>query len=338
MRRILSKILISLFIVTIFTFAIPRLVVALFFNDALEDIPLGEMFLFGALIIGSLYIIFANIVLNYIIVRRIKHLNRATKRISQGDFDIHLEEFGKDEISQLTHNFNVMSHALNDNKIVNQSFMKDYAHEYKTPISIIKGYAELIEQTKQLEEAKEYASIIVKQSDTLSHLSQNILELSLLENNQIVSRHDYFNLSEEIRLIIQSMQPKWEEKNISLDLLLDDIFLTTNKQFVYIMLRNLIDNSIKYAYQNSLISIKVYQDECIHLDIQNHSETIEAHELSKIFDLFYRSDKHRVVYGHGVGLSLVKKIINKLDYQIDVMSQNNITTFLIQIPISIKEI
>jgi len=338
MRRILSKILISLFIVTIVTFAIPRVIVELFFSDVIDNVPLGRMFLFGALIIGSIFIIFANIVLNYIIVRRLKHLNRATKRISQGDFDIHLEEFGKDEISQLTHNFNVMSHALNNNKMVNQSFMKDYAHEYKTPISIIKGYAELIEQTKQLDEAKEYASIIVNQSDTLSHLSQNILELSLLENNQIVSRHDYFNLSEEIRLIIQSMQPKWEEKNISLDLLLDDIFLTTNKQFVYIMLRNLIDNSIKYAYKDSLISIKVYQDECIHVVIQNHSETIEPHEISKIFDLFYRSDKHREVYGHGVGLSLVKKIIIKLDYNIEVKSANEMTEFSIQIPISIKQI
>jgi signal transduction histidine kinase len=336
MRRILSKILIALFIVTIITFSVPRLIVELFFSDALDDMPLGRIFLVGAIIIGTIYIIFANIVLNYIVVKRLKHLNNATKRISQGDFDVHLEEFGKDEISQLTHNFNVMSHALNDNKLVNQSFMKDYAHEYKTPISIIKGYAELIEQTDALDEAKGYANIIVKQSDTLSHLSQNILELSLLENNQIVSRSDYFNLSEEIRLIIQSMQPKWEEKNLSLDLRLDDIFITTNKQFVYIMFRNLIDNSIKYAFNDSPISIKVYQDTHIHVDIKNHSQTIEKEELNKIFDLFYRSTKHKEVYGHGVGLSLVKKIADRLDYDIKVKSDHDNTVFSILIPLKIN--
>jgi len=332
MKKIQIKIILSLFLITFITFTVPRLTLMYFYPDVLEEITLGENYVIGALITGAIFIVLANLWLNFMIVKRLKHLNVATKQITDGNFNLSLPVYGKDEISQLTHRFNIMIEALRENYYVNQSFMKDYAHEFKTPISIIKGYADLIGNIDNPEEMKTYAKIISQQSQALSELSQNILELSLLDKEQVIQRDDHFDISHQLKEIIQSMQPKWEEKELNLSLDLDSALIMSNKKFTYTMFRNLIDNAIKYAANQSTLSlsVKVIGDG-ITISISNEGETISKKELEKIFELFYRSNHKEDVYGHGVGLSIVKKIVDKLNYHINVKSDNHLTTFIVEI-------
>lgn len=336
MRKIQVKIILVLFVITIFISSLPRVIFQIIYGESVEQVSWDSMYLEVALISGAMFVILANISLNYMIVKRIKRLNVATKHITDGNFNESVAVYGHDEISELTHHFNVMTTALRDNYYVNQSFMKNYAHEFQTPISVIKGYADLIASSQDIKEMKEYATIISNQSQGLSQLSQNILELSLLENEQVVRKDDQYDISNQLREIIQVMQPKWEEKQLELDIELNHIEITSNEKFTYLMFRNLIDNAIKYAYDKSILSIDLsVEDENIYISISNQGDKIPDMDLNKIFDLFYRSDKSKASYGHGVGLSIVKKIVDKLDYDINVESSNEKTTFCVKIKTSI---
>lgn len=335
MRKIQIKIILLLLLITFFTLTIPRVIFQMVYEESIEELDWGSVYLIGALISGGLFVIFANISLNFMIVKRIKRLNLATKNITDGNFNESVVVYGHDEISELTHHFNVMTTALRDNYYVNQSFMKDYAHEFQTPISVIKGYADLIASSEDINEMKEYATIISNQSQGLSQLSQNILELSLLENEQVVRKDDQYDISSQLREIIQVMQPKWEEKQLELDIELNHFEITSNEKFTYLMFRNLIDNAIKYAYDKSILSIDLsVEGENIYISISNQGDKISDMDLNKIFDLFYRSDKSKASYGHGVGLSIVKKIVDKLDYDINVESSNEKTTFCVKMKTS----
>lgn len=335
MRKIQIKIILLLLLITFFTLTIPRVIFQMVYEESIEELDWGSVYLIGALISGGLFVIFANISLNFMIVKRIRRLNLATKNITDGNFNESVVVYGHDEISELTHHFNVMTTALRDNYYVNQSFMKDYAHEFQTPISVIKGYADLIASSNDINEMKDYASIISKQSQGLSQLSQNILELSLLENEQVVRKDDHYDVSNQIREIIQVMQPKWEEKQLDLDIKLHHLEISGNEKFSYLMFRNLIDNAIKYAYDQSILSIILsVKDENVYISISNQGDKILENDLNKIFDIFYRSDKSKASYGHGVGLSIVKKIVDKLDYDINVESSNEKTTFCVKMKTS----
>lgn len=332
MRKIQVKIILALFLITLVTLLIPRIIVEMVYGDAIDELDWASVYLVGALFSGAMFVFFANIGLNFMIVKRIKRLNIATKHITEGNFNETVVVYGHDEISELSHHFNTMTYALRDNYYVNQSFMKDYAHEFQTPISVIKGYADLIASSDDIDEMKDYAQIISKQSQGLSLLSQNILELSLLENEQVVRKDDHYDIARQLREIIQVMQPKWEEKNLDLDIDLKEIEIEGNEKFSYVMFRNLIDNAIKYAYHDSILHVSMTKEDAhIRISITNQGDTIESENLNKIFNLFYRSEKSKDAYGHGVGLSIVKKIVDKLSYDIDVKSKNNVTTFSIYI-------
>ncbi len=331
MKKLYVKMIFSTTLITIFVISVFRAFFVIFERNIIGTYSNSQIVLVSMIIIGSIILVLSNLWFNFMFIRRLSYLTRATKNISQGNFNEHLEEYGCDEISQLTHHFNVMTDALKDNQYVNQSFMKDYAHEFKTPISIIKGYGELIEQSSDLDEIKHYAEIIVNESNQLSQLAQNILEISLLDREPIVDKKDEFNISETCRYVIQSLQPKWEEKSLDLDLDLEHINIISNKELVYIMLKNLIDNAIKYADEASKLNIKIYKDDNIHIDIINQGPKIDAKDMSKIFELFYRSEHTKDRDGHGVGLSIVEKIVKKLDYKIDVESNDSYTRFSVMI-------
>ncbi|MFA6801078.1 MAG: HAMP domain-containing sensor histidine kinase [Acholeplasmataceae bacterium] len=331
MKKLYVKMFLSMFLITFLSVFIPRVVLSLFGISFIDYYNHENVFFIGMIITGSITLIASFFWFNYFIIRRITYVSHATQKISQGEFNIHIEEKGYDEISQLSHHFNVMTDALRNNQYVSQSFMKNYAHEFKTPISVIKGYAELIENTDDMNEVKQYAQIIGRQSSDLSQLAQNILEFAMLEREGMIIKNETYSINEQIRLIIQSMQMNWEEKNIELDLNLEHFSTTSNKELTYLMLRNIIDNAIKYANNNSILTINTRKTDKIYIDIRNAGPKIEDDELEKIFDLFYRDKTGQNLSGHGVGLSIVKRIAEILDIDINVQSDELYTTFSLQI-------
>lgn len=145
----------------------------------------------------------------------IKKLTEATKKVAAGDFHVELETKREDEIGELTHNFNQMVKDLGKIECLQKDFIDTISHEIKTPISSIEGFAELLkEENLSKEEKEEYIGIIKEESDRLLHLSSDILKLSKLQNQNRITNKKEISIAEQIRKIISTLEPKWRQKNL----------------------------------------------------------------------------------------------------------------------------
>jgi signal transduction histidine kinase len=267
-------------------------------------------------------------------VRRVKKLSEATTKVSQGDFNEQISTRGHDELSKLTDNFNIMVRELKQNEYLSKEFAQNFSHELKTPISAIKGYAELISDGNlSKEEIENYSGIIVLEAIRLANLSKSMLQLSYLDSTTIVKREDTYNMAEQIREILQTLQPQWEAKNIALNLVLADGNIISNKELTYQIWMNLIDNAIKYTPVNGSVDILLEKREAaIHFEITNDGQGIAVPDQDKIFHLFFIGHPNLDNKSSGVGLALTKRMVEKMGGTISFNSVPNLkTTFMVDL-------
>ena len=269
------------------------------------------------------------------IVNPIKKITDATKKVASGDFTIELETKRDDEIGELTHNFNKMVKELNSIECLQKDFINNVSHEIKTPISSIQGFAKLLEADDlSKEERKEYAEIIKEESDRLLYLSTNILKLAKLENQERIINKTKFNIAEQIRRTISVLEPKWKEKNIKFNVSLKEQEFLGEKDLMYQVWMNIIENSIKFSKQDGQIDVKMKtnQDSII-VEIKDYGIGMEEEEAKKIFDRFYQVDKSHTKPGAGLGMTIAKRIVELSGGKIEVTSKlNESTTFIVTLP------
>ena len=269
------------------------------------------------------------------IVNPIKKITDATKKVASGDFTIELETKRDDEIGELTHNFNKMVKELNSIECLQKDFINNVSHEIKTPISSIQGFAKLLEADDlSKEERKEYAEIIKEESDRLLYLSTNILKLAKLENQERIMNKTKFNIAEQIRRTISVLEPKWKEKNIKFNVSLKEQEFLGEKDLMYQVWMNIIENSIKFSKQDGQIDVKMKtnQDSII-VEIKDYGIGMEEEEAKKIFDRFYQIDKSHTKPGAGLGMTIAKRIVELSGGKIEVTSKlNENTTFIVTLP------
>lgn len=272
------------------------------------------------------------------IVNPIKKITDATKKVASGDFTIELETKRDDEIGELTHNFNKMVKELNSIECLQKDFINNVSHEIKTPISSIQGFAKLLEADDlSKEERKEYAEIIKEESDRLLYLSTNILKLAKLENQERIMNKTKFNIAEQIRRTISVLEPKWKEKNIKFNVSLKEKEFLGEKDLMYQVWMNIIENSIKFSKQDGQIDVKMKtnQDSII-VEIKDYGIGMEEEEAKKIFDRFYQVDKSHTKPGAGLGMTIAKRIVELSGGKIEVTSKlNESTTFIVTLPIKL---
>jgi signal transduction histidine kinase len=274
-----------------------------------------------------------SIIINKVIVKRIKTLSDTTQKVINGDYNVTIKDPHKDELSQLSHSFNEMTQALKQNEYVSKNFIRNFSHEYKTPLSTIKGYAELIQDEDNLSnDTREYLDIIIDESNRLSNLSYNMLLISQIDHQIILPKEDHINITEELRKVIQMKQLLFEEKDLSFDLDVQDIKIKTNQSLIYQVFSNIIDNAIKYTYPGQTIGITFTKKENqLIMNFSNPTKHTDVDE-SQLFNMFYTNQTH-TMKSSGIGLSLVKKIIEKLDGSIQASIDNQIFNLQINIPI-----
>ena len=272
------------------------------------------------------------------IVNPIKKITDATKKVASGDFTIELETKRDDEIGELTHNFNKMVKELNSIECLQKDFINNVSHEIKTPISSIQGFAKLLEADDlSKEERKEYAEIIKEESDRLLYLSTNILKLAKLENQERIMNKTKFNIAEQIRRTISVLEPKWKEKNIKFNVSLKEQEFWGEKDLMYQVWMNIIENSIKFSKQDGQIDVKMKtnQDSII-VEIKDYGIGMEEEEAKKIFDKIYQIDKSHTKPGAGLGMTIAKRIVELSGGKIEVTSKlNESTTFIVTLPIKL---
>lgn len=247
---------------------------------------------------------------------------RATQKVAKGDFDVRIERSGIFEMDIIAHSFNKMVHELSGIETLRSDFVNNFSHEFKTPIVSIRGFAKLLKEGDlDEEEQQEYLDIIISESERLADLATNILNLSKIENIEILAEKELFSLDEQIRRVILLLEPRWSTKELSVSVDLDKIELFSNQNIVQQLWTNLLDNAIKNTDQGGSIAISLTKkDQEALFKIEDNGCGMDEETLAHIFDKFYQGEKSHSSAGNGVGLTLAKKIVELCEGSISVES------------------
>lgn len=333
MKKLILKILLMMGASMILVLLISRLGV---FILQKKSILSPELSYHVSLISGAFGLLFFGLLLYLLIGKRLKSISMAVNEVTNGKMDTKVPIKGKDELSKLSDDFNKMIEGLKSNEYLNREFVKNVSHEFKTPLSIILGYSDLLNSDNITnEQRKEYTDFIQKEAIRLVNLSEKLLLISRIDSNYNIICSDYFSIDEQIRDIILAMQVTWLHKKINVEVEMDKINHLSNKDLCHIIWENLISNAIKYTPNEGKIVIKLNKkNRSILFNISNTGNEIKGKE-DLIFQPFYTNDIYGKEKGTGLGLPLVKKVVEKLGGNIQVKCEKN-TSFIVELPI--KEI
>lgn len=341
MRSIKTKILIIIVLSAIVSFIVSGLAFILFL-ESLSDETLNSLtdaeflrylrisFIVYSVVIVALFIVMTIILINRYIIKRLKVLELQTKEVIQGNFEDNIDMNQKDEIGSLARTYKKMLSELRKNEYLSKSFIRNYSHEIKTPLSSINGYASLISQSNDIEKIHDYSNIINLESKRLAVMSVDLLSISELDSKEIITKNDDVNISELLRNIIVSTEPLWSSKGIEFDLEIEEITYKTNKALIYSVFSNILSNAVKYAPNKTKIYVNLFKESSIKLRVVNDG-TISKENLERVYDLFYTSNINESERSSGVGLALVSKIVKKINSSISCESNDNQVLFTLNL-------
>ena len=266
-----------------------------------------------------------------------KIVSEAT-RLASGDFNARIKfsplVANLPAFREVSDSFNKLAEELGSTEILRSDFVNDFSHEFKTPLVSIAGFAELIESESVTEaERSQYVRIIKDEAKRLSTLATNILYLTKLENQNILAEKSSFNVSEQVRSAILLLEPKWSERNIELELDFDEYEIYANEEMMKQVWINLFDNAVKFTPDGGTVSVAIERtSNGKKVVFSNTGEDIPPEKLAKIYRKFYQTDESHSSHGNGIGLAIVKKIIELHNFRINATSEGGLTTFSVYIP------
>lgn len=261
----------------------------------------------------------------------------ALMEVGKGNFKIELDEnkYHIEELKQMTQNFNLMVKELNNIETFRSDFIANVSHEFKTPLASIEGYTMLLQSNNLTEEEKsEYTKKILSSTKRLSNLVGIILQISRLENQGIIAKKNRFKLDEQLRQALLLLESKWTRKNIDLDIDLAPITFYGNEELLMQIWANIFSNAIKFTPNNGTIACTLKQDDgFIITTISDNGIGMSKDVQKHIFEKFYQGDKSHSSEGNGLGLALVKRIIDLCGGTIEVQSEyGKGSAFTIKLP------
>lgn len=295
---------------------------------------------FGIIILGFVSILVGTLVSRIISRNQIKtvvDISNAAKEVIKGNFDITLDEnIRATEIRTMIQNFNVMIKELGNTELFRNDFIENVSHEFKTPLSAIEGYATLL-QKKDISEKKqiEYTNKILFNTKRLSSLAGNILLLSRLENQENEIKREKYSLDEQIREIILLLETEWTNKNIDLDIDLESIDYYGNRELLAQVWLNILGNAIKFVETNGTIRVLLYKSKnSVTVSVEDNGMGMSPEVMQRIYEKFYQGDRSHSTSGNGLGLALVKRIVDLHQGNIQVSSEEREgTVFLVELSV-----
>ena len=277
------------------------------------DIEDSSLLLVFAVLLCSSITAGISFYLNRWVLTPIRKLGGAMRQVAKGDFKIQVPTKSKiRDMTEMNRNFNLMVRALDGTEMLQTDFVSNVSHEFKTPLTAIEGYAMLLQGTPQMtDEQQEYVEKILLNTQRLSGLIGNVLLLSKIENQQIPKTLRPFQLDEQIRKVIMLHEPQWTEKEIELDVELNDIVCYGNESLLFHVWSNLISNAVKFNRFGGILRLRLEEtQEQIIFTVEDQGPGIPEADLPHIFDKFYQGDNSHRQSGNGLGLSLVMRILN----------------------------
>lgn len=269
-------------------------------------------------------------------LKPVKELQALTQKVAEGDFSVRASEVAEGDMLELEKSFNRMVADLEGMELLRNDFIDTFSHEFKTPIVSIRGFARRLRAGGlSVEKQTEYLDYIVTESERLSQLSQSILLLSKYENQQFVGDKKEYWLDEQLRNCVLALEKQWEPKGVSFDLDLPNLRYVNNEEMMEHVWRNIIGNAVKFSRPGGVIHIGARTaGNYVTVSVRDRGEGISAEAISHIFDKFYQGDAAHAREGNGLGLSLVRRIVELSGGDITVESQEGRgTTFHVRLPL-----
>lgn len=274
------------------------------------------------------------------ILSPLNEMIEATERISKGDFKVHIQESfdEKSDFGMLQRSFNHMARELDGIEMFRKDFINNFSHEFKTPIVSIQGFAHQLQAGGLTpEEEREYIRIIAAESDRLAKMSTNILLLSKLENQAIVTEQTEFWLDEQLRTCLVLLEKQWGPKNIELNIELEEVKYQFNEDMLSHVWLNLFNNAIKFTPEGGTVSCSLRSEsDQIIVEISDTGIGMTEETRCHIFDKFFQGDTSHTGDGNGIGLTIVSRILFLCKGSIDVRSKpGQGSTFTVTLPVTV---
>jgi len=265
------------------------------------------------------------------------NISLAAKRVAKGDFSARIAPcHSLRELEELTENFNRMVQELGSIESLRNDFVTTISHEFKTPLAAIEGYATLLQDPSlSKEEQNEYIRIIIDSTRQLSSMAGNILLLSRLEKQEIVTNQASFKLDEQIRQAILMLEPLWEKKHLDLDIDLPSARYYSSPELLLQVWLNLLQNAIKFTPPGGTLRVvlKTSPSE-LTVSVADTGVGMDEDTLKHIFEKFYSRNEDPEQKGNGLGLSITKRIIDLLHGTISVESRpEEGSCFTVKLPV-----
>ena len=282
-----------------------------------------------------------SIVINRNVFMPLRKLTKLTKQVSEGNYDINTEGITnffteRTDLGSLVESFEDMTQELSSTEIFRNDFIHNFSHEFKTPIISIRGFAnQLYKGDLTPEQQREFAKIILDESEHLANMSSNVLLLSKLESQEIVSDREKFSLDEQLRTCMLLLEEQWSDKNITIDMDLDEIEYYQNKDLLYHVWMNLFSNAIKFTLEGGTVTVKCHTaNDAVFVAVSDNGIGMDENTKNHIFEKFYQGDSSHATAGNGLGLSLVKRIVEMMEGRISVESSpDKGSTFIVSLPL-----
>ena len=259
--------------------------------------------------------------------RPVKQIMNALDKVMQGDFTVRIapvKEFaGETGFNEIIKAINKMTAELQGTETLRTDFIANVSHELKTPLAVMGNYATMLQQPGISEEDRiEYAKAISHGSRRLAALITNILKLNKLENQQFFPQPQEFDLGEQLCESILAFEDIWEKKNLEIETdIQEEVRIKSDPELLSLVWNNLISNAVKFTPKGGFIGVVLKSDERnVVVSVKDTGCGIDPETGKHIFEKFYQGDTSHATQGNGLGLALVKRVVDILQGEISVQS------------------
>ena len=271
--------------------------------------------------------------------RPVKRITDATSKMIEGDFSVRIEPIAKfatdDSFNEIIECINKMASELSGVETLRADFIANVSHEMKTPLAVMQNYATLLQAPNLSEEKRiEYAKTITDSSRRLADMMTNILKLNRLENQQFYPNFTTFDLGEQLCESLLQYESTWERKNIEIETdIAEGVIVSADAELLSLVWNNLFSNAFKFTEEGGKVTLSLIADEkYATVKVTDTGCGMSAEVGAHIFEKFYQGDTSHATQGNGLGLPLVKRVVDIMQGAISVESAIGVgTTFTVKI-------
>ncbi len=306
-------------------------------NENIADA--AKLTFWNVLVISFIFTVIDALRRKFTVDRPVRQITEAAGKMIEGDFSVRIKPASRfdsgEKFNEIIECINTMAEELSGVETLRSDFIANVSHEMKTPLAVMQNYGTLLQSPELSEEKRvEYAKAITDASRRLADMMTNILKLNRLENQQIYPKNEVFDLGEQLCECLLQYEGVWEKKEIEISTdIAEDVLVSADSELLSLVWNNLFSNAFKFTNEGGKVSLALTADDryaTVKVTDTGCGMTSEVGE--HIFEKFYQADSSRATQGNGLGLALVKRVVDIIDGEIGVESTVGIgTTFTVRI-------